>query len=270
MTFRATIMGCGSSGGVPRVGAGWGVCDPSNPKNRRRRCSLLVERIEGTDKTSLVVDTGPDIREQLLEAKVSWLDGVLYSHEHADHTHGIDDMRVLAIHQRRMIEAYADTKTEDLLRLRFGYCFETPAGSQYPPILSLRSMEAKRSFSVQGAAGGIQVCPFTMHHGDIDALGFRFGSLAYSSDVNGLPKSSIELLSGIDIWIVDALRFTPHPSHWSVGDALSWIDTIKPRRAILTNLHTDLDYERLRAELPPHVEPAFDGMVIDFEGSKEW
>ncbi|MFN8830041.1 MAG: MBL fold metallo-hydrolase [Labrys sp. (in: a-proteobacteria)] len=265
MSLVATILGCGSSGGVPRVGAGWGACDPKNPRNRRRRCSLLVERVAEAGRTTVLVDTGPDVREQLLDAEVAWIDAVLFTHEHADHTHGIDDMRVLAIHQRRLIEAHADDKTADLLIRRFGYCFETPPGSQYPPILALKRLDDGIPIHLSGRGGGLTAVPFMMHHGDTNALGFRFGNLAYSSDVNGLPPESEALLQDLDVWIVDALRYTQHPSHWSLADALAWIERIKPRRAILTNLHTDMDYDTLCRSLPAHVVPAYDGMRIAFE-----
>ena len=266
MTLIATILGCASSGGVPRVGYGWGVCDPHEPKNRRRRCSLLVERTGPGGKTTLLVDTGPDVREQLLDAHVEWVDGVLYTHEHADHTHGIDDLRVLAIYKRRLVDVYADHHTSVLLRSRFGYCFETPHGSQYPPILTLHLLEVGMPITVNGAGGPITALPFQQQHGDITALGFRFGELAYSSDVNGLPEESLAMLRGIDTWIVDALRPQPHPSHWSLPETLSFIERLKPRRAILTNMHTDLDYGSLQRSLPAGVEPGYDGLRLEFAG----
>jgi phosphoribosyl 1,2-cyclic phosphate phosphodiesterase len=262
MAFEATILGCGSSGGVPRIGYGWGACDADEPKNRRRRCSLLVRRTDASGTTTVLVDTGPDVREQLLDAEVSWIDGVLYTHEHADHTHGIDDLRVLAIFKRRLVDVHADDATADLLRLRFGYCFEMPPGSHYPPILALHRIGAGVPVTIGGAGGAITALPFRQHHGDIDALGFRFGRMAYSSDVNGLPDESLSALEDLDVWIVDALRPQPHPSHWCLDEALVWIERLKPRRAILTNMHTDLDYDTLRRSLPEHVEPAFDGMAI--------
>jgi phosphoribosyl 1,2-cyclic phosphate phosphodiesterase len=259
----ATILGCGSSGGVPRVGFGWGACDPSEPRNRRRRCSLLVENITPQGRTTLLIDTGPDLRDQLLDAEVQWIDGVLYTHEHADHVHGIDELRVLAIFKRRLVDVHAGERTASLLRERFGYCFSTPPGSQYPPILTLHTLTPGKPLGIDGAGGSIKVLPFRQNHGDIDALGFRIGGLAYSSDVSGLPDESLETLEDLDTWIVDALRVQPHPSHWSLAEALGWIERIRPRRAILTNMHTDLDYRTLRATLPPHVEPAFDGMSIE-------
>jgi len=264
MTLRVTILGCGSSAGVPRVGVGWGACDPSNPKNRRRRCSILLERTgpEGT-KTTVLVDTTPDLRDQLLGADVRRLDAVLYTHEHADHIHGIDDLRPLALVQRQRIPVYADRMTSELLQMRFGYCFDTPAGSSYPPILKMRHLQIGVTTAVPGPGGSIEALPFKMVHGDIDAMGFRFGGLAYAPDVSQMPEESVRSLEGLDVLILDALRYTPHPTHFSVSEALELIGKVKPKRAILTNLHTDLDYETLRRELPPHIEPAYDGLQIE-------
>lgn len=262
MSVTFTILGCGSSAGVPRLASGWGACDPKNPKNRRRRCSMLVERTGGEGQTRVLVDTSPDLREQLLEADVDWIDGVLITHEHADHTHGIDDLRPLVVHHRRRIDVYLDDVTASALRLKFGYCFETPPGSSYPPILNARPMQVGKPVTVEGAGGAITALPFLQDHGDISSLGMRFGDLAYSSDVKDLPDDSVEALRGLHVWIIDALRYTPHPTHFSVSDALAWIERLRPERAILTNLHSDLDYEKLRRELPAHVEPAYDGMRI--------
>lgn len=269
MTWRFTILGCGSSGGVPRIGSGWGACDPNNPKNRRRRCSLLVERLGAAGTTTVLVDTSPDIRDQLLDADVRHLDGVLFTHEHADHAHGIDDLRALAIHQRQRIDVYTDEPTSAALRQRFGYCFETPPGSSYPPILREHRIASGRPVTLDGAGGPITALPFLQNHGDIDSLGFRFGRLAYSSDVKELPPASIDALRGLSVWIVDALRHTPHPSHWSLPETLDWIGRLKPARAVITNMHVDLDYETLRRQLPSGTEPAFDGMQIELEDDSE-
>jgi len=264
MTLTATILGCGSSTGVPRVGLGWGDADPNNPKNRRRRCSLLVERRNPAGaRTCVLVDTSPDLREQLLDTNVEWLDAVLYTHEHADHTHGIDDLRPLTLKRRRRIDVYADAPTSRALNARFGYCFVTPAGSEYPPIVTEHRLEAGNAVTVHGDAGAITALPFLQVHGDISSLGFRFGNLAYSADVSAIAPESVPWLEGLDVWILDALRYRPHPSHFALADALHWIDTLKPKRAILTNMHSDLDYEKLRGELPPHVEPAHDGLTIE-------
>jgi phosphoribosyl 1,2-cyclic phosphate phosphodiesterase len=265
MTLTFTILGCGSSGGVPRVGAGWGACDPDNPKNRRRRCSLLVERHGERGVTRVLIDTTPDLRAQLLDADVDRLDAVLFTHEHADHTHGIDDLRVLAIHQRQRIPVYLDEPTSAVLRARFGYCFERPPGSSYPPILDEHRLQPGHPVTIDGAGGHMVALPFLQDHGDIPALGFRFDGLAYSADLKRIPPASVATLAGLDVWIVDALRYTPHPSHFSVDEALAAIERVRPRRAILTNMHVDLDYDALRARLPTHVEPAYDGMRIVFD-----
>jgi phosphoribosyl 1,2-cyclic phosphate phosphodiesterase len=261
MSLNFTILGCGSSMGVPRVALGWGSCDPNNPKNRRRRCSLLVERINLQGRrTRVLVDCSPDLRVQLLDANVDWLDGVLFSHEHADHTHGIDDLRPLYVHRRRRVDVYLDEPTSRAMHARFGYCFMTPPGSEYPPIAQERRLTAGHKVSIAGQGGDIEALPVLQEHGDIPSLGFRFGNVAYSADIKNLPEESLPLMAGLDVWIVDALRKAPHPSHLNLEEALYWIDRVKPKRAILTNLHTDMDYASLRAELPPHIEPAFDRM----------
>jgi phosphoribosyl 1,2-cyclic phosphate phosphodiesterase len=248
--------------GVPRPALGWGACDPTNPKNRRRRTSLLVERRGTAGVTRILVDTSPDLREQLLDAEVDWLDGVLFTHPHADHIHGIDDLRPLFVKKRRRIDAYFDEPTSRSLMSRFRYCFETPPGSEYPPIMTERHIVGGQRLTIDGEGGSIEVLPILQQHGDIPSLGFRFGGLAYCCDLSGLPDQSLAALADLDVWIVDALRYTPHPSHFSVTDALAWIERIRPKRAILTNLHSDLDYEELRRRVPPFVEPAYDGLRI--------
>ena len=265
MMLKFTILGCGSSGGVPRAALGWGECNPQNPKNRRRRTSLLVERRAASGITRILVDTSPDLREQLLDAEVDWLDAVFYTHAHADHTHGIDDLRSLVIKHRRRVDVYLDEPTGRALHARFGYCFRSPPGSEYPPIVTEHRLAAGRPVTVEGEGGTVTALPFLQEHGSIASVGFRFGALAYSCDLSGLPAESIAALKGVDVWVVDALRYRPHPSHFSVDDALGWIDRIKPARAILTNLHSDLDYDALRARVPRHVEPAYDGLTIELE-----
>ncbi|MBI4275123.1 MAG: MBL fold metallo-hydrolase [Rhizobiales bacterium] len=260
MTLTFTILGCGSSAGVPRPGLGWGACNPNNPKNRRRRCSLLVECMAGGGTTCILVDTSPDLRQQLLDAEVDALDAVLFTHEHADHTHGIDDLRPLVLHQRKRIDIYLDEATSRAMHGRFGYCFMTPPGSEYPPIVNEHRLVPGMPVTISGAGASITALPILQSHGDIPALGFRFGDVAYSSDLNGLPPESVAALSGLKLWIVDALRYRPHPSHFSLAETLDWIERIAPARAILTNLHSDLDYDELCAKLPSGIEPAFDGM----------
>ncbi len=250
---------------MPRAGQGWGACDPANPRNRRRRCSALVERV-GSGVTTVLVDTGPDLREQLIDAEVRRLDGVLMTHPHADHTNGIDDLRPLYLIARQQIDVHMDEPTSLIVRNGFSYIFQTPDGSSYPPIATDLRLTAGIPCRIDGPGGTVEAVPFDLNHGEINALGFRFGSLAYTPDVKRIPEASRPYLEGLEVWIIDALRYRPHPSHFSLDEALGEIEAMRPRRAILTNLHTDLDYETLRKRLPPHVIPAYDGMrVEDFE-----
>ncbi len=264
MSLTYTILGCGSSMGVPRVALGWGDCDPNNPKNRRRRCSLLITQTNAAGhRTRVLIDVTPDCREQLLDAEVDWLDGVLITHEHADHTHGIDDLRPLFVHKRRRVDVYLDEPTSRAMHARFSYCFTTPPGSDYPPILQEKRLTPGYAVRISGQGGDIEALPVLQNHGDIPSLGFRIGNVAYSADIKSLPDESLPLMQGLDVWIVDALRKSPNPSHLNLDEALQWIERVKPKRAILTNLHTDMDYATLKAELPPHIEPGFDGMTFD-------
>jgi phosphoribosyl 1,2-cyclic phosphate phosphodiesterase len=264
MTVRATLLGCGSSGGVPRVDGDWGACDATNPKNRRRRCSLLLEKGQGDAKTSVVIDTSPDMREQMLAAKVRRLDAVWYTHEHADHTHGIDELRAYFLSQRARIPVWADQATGDMLKSRFAYCVTQAPGSDYPPILDLQTIQPLKHIEATGAGGSITGLPFALQHGNIKALGFRVGTMAYTPDVNAIPDESLDALTGLNLWIVDALRPKPHNSHFSLAETLLWIERMKPQRAVLTNMHVDLDYAKLKAELPANVEPGYDGLMMDF------
>lgn len=268
MKLRATILGSGSSGGVPRIGGYWGACDPKEPRNRRRRCSLLIEQWDDDParKTTILVDTSPDMRDQLIDANVHWIDGVLYTHDHADQSHGIDDLRMVALNGRRRVDVWMDEATAKTLTSRFDYCFRQAPGSGYPAILQEHRIgKFGEPIRVEGAGGTIEAIPFDQDHGGIRSLGFRFGPLAYSSDLVDLPEESFALIEGVDCWIVDALRYTPHPTHAHVERSLEWIARVKPRRGVLTNLHVDLDYRQLSSELPENVEPAFDGMTIQFD-----
>ena len=263
MSMRFTILGCGSSGGVPRIGTMWGACDPANPKNRRRRCAALVERTVNDQCTRVLIDASPDLREQLLSVGADALHGVLFTHDHADHTHGIDDLRIVCYAMKQRIDIWADVDTLASLEQRFAYCFVKPPGSGYPAILNSHVIHPPDPIVIDGPAGSVEAVPIPQAHGDISTLGFRFGSFAYSPDISGVPQASVPLLQGLDVWVVDALRFTPHPTHFHVKRALEWIEILKPKRAILTHMTADLDYEALKRELPEGVEPAYDGMTIE-------
>ncbi|WP_291823993.1 MBL fold metallo-hydrolase [Bosea sp. (in: a-proteobacteria)] len=263
MSLTVTILGCGSSGGVPRPALGWGACDPTEPKNRRRRCSILVERDGPSGTTRLLVDTSPDLREQLLDAGVLHLDAVLFSHDHADHTHGIDDLRALVLHNRKRVTVHADARTQTSLTHRFRYLFETPPGSDYPAILDMRPLADGQPLTITGAGGAIEALPLAVQHGpNYEALGFRFGDVGYVPDVSLMPQAAMTALAGLDVLILDCLRETPHSSHFNLAEALEAIAELKPRRAVLTNLHADLDYNRLRNMLEPGIDVGFDGMRI--------
>lgn len=255
-----TILGCGSSGGVPRIGGLWGDCDPNNPKNTRRRCSLLVERVESDARTTVLIDTSPDMRQQLLDAGVTNIDAVVYTHGHADHMHGIDDLRPIVFSRQERMTVWADGPTQSRLLSGFGYAFTQPEGSPYPPILDLKTIDG--DVVIEGAGGKITLTPFEVDHGSMDALGFRIGGLAYLPDVINIPDPAWATLENLDIWIVDALRRTPHPTHAHLDRTLEWIARAKPKQAVLTDMHIDLDYDTLCAELPDHIRPAFDGMQM--------
>ncbi len=260
MTMTFTILGCGSSGGVPRLGGQWGACDPNNPKNRRRRCSVLVKRSGPDGTTRVLIDTTPDMRQQLLDAEIGELDAVVYTHSHADHVHGIDDLRMIVFNTKVRLQVWADGPTGNALLDRFGYAFVQPKGSAYPPILDLNTIDG--DVTIEGSGGPITLTPFEVEHGTIDSLGFRVGGLAYLPDVSDIPDDVWPVLQGLDVWIVDALRRDPHPSHAHLAKTLGWIEKITPKQAILTNLHNDLDYETLAAETPDHIHPAYDGLQI--------
>ena len=263
MSIAVTILGCGSSGGVPRVAQGWGVCDPANPLNRRRRCSILVEQSGPEGVTRVLVDTSPDLREQLIDARVMHLDAILMTHGHADHTNGIDDVRPLVLHMRRKLDIHMDERTSSVIKRAFGYIFDTPEGSQYPPLLHDRRIRAGHAVHIEGAGGVLEAMPLRLDHGEIESLGFRFGNVAYTPDVKTIFPETYHHLEGLDLWIIDALRYTRHPTHFSLEEALDMIRLFKPKRAILTNLGSEVDYAVLRSELPDNVEPAHDMMRVE-------
>lgn len=258
--MRVTILGCGTSGGVPRVGGKggkgeWGAANPADPRNRRRRCSILVQ---ARGKT-LLVDTSPDLRAQLLDARVERVDAVLWTHEHADQVHGIDDLRPYALRQGP-IESWADRRTHEIILRRFRYCFEAEDHGFYNPIYQHHEVDGPFE------AAGVPVAPFAQDHGTTASLGFRFGPIAYANDVVALSEQSFDVMAGIEVLIVDAMRFRPHPTHAHLDRALEWIERLRPERAFLTNLHVDMDYAEVDRLTPPHVQPCHDGLVIEVNG----
>jgi phosphoribosyl 1,2-cyclic phosphate phosphodiesterase len=258
-----TLLGTGSSGGVPRIGNDWGACDPDNPKNRRQRCAMLVEQTDTDGKTSVLIDTGPDMRMQLLQADVQYLDAAMLTHSHADHIFGMDDLRQLTIKHRERVNVYMDASTAKRVMPAFGYCFHQADGSSYPAICNEHRIEADTPVTITGDGGAIELLPFEVNHGDIPALGFRVGGVAYMPDVKTVERpTSLTALSDLDVLVIDALRYTSHPTHMNVEEALTFIEKVKPERAILTNMHNAIDYAELSAQLPPGVEAAYDGLQI--------
>ena len=258
-----TLLGTGSSGGVPRIGNDWGACDPSEPKNRRTRCSALCEvfRSGPTDPTRVLIDTSPDMRQQLLRKGTDRLDAVFITHDHADQTHGLDDVRAVALRARAPLDVYMDEFTGETLVDKFRYCFE--GKGDYPPILNLKPfLEEYTPRRIRGSGGAIDILPLAQEHGRIRSLGFRIGDLAYCNDVSALPDRTLDTLGSLDVLVLDALRYTPHPTHAHLERSLEWICKLQPKRAVLTNLHIDMDYNTLSRELPEGVEPGYDGMVL--------
>lgn len=256
--MRVTILGCGPSGGVPLLGCDCGVCTSGDPRDNRTRASILVEH----DGTRVLVDTAPDLRQQLLRADVLHLDAVIYTHAHADHTHGIDELRSINFLTGRPLDAWADAVTQAELRQRFDYVFGSEEsvgdGLWYQPQLVPRLIEGP--FRI----GNLDIIPFTQHHGGgrDPTLGFRFGSFAYSTDVKDMPEEAFAVLAGVEVWVVDCLRERPNWAHSHLEQTLEWIARVGPRRALLTHMNHDLGYEALAARLPEGVEPAYDGLVI--------
>jgi phosphoribosyl 1,2-cyclic phosphate phosphodiesterase len=266
-TLELTILGSGSSGGVPRADGNWGVCDPADPRNSRTRCSMMLRQPsgEGPERwTTVVVDAAPEFRMQTAAAGTKRLDALLMTHDHADQAHGIDDIRAFAQRQRARIPVHADAATQETLLRRFGYIFR--GEKSYPAIADIVAIPPHgQAWQVDGPSGAIPVVTFDQDHGEVRSVGYRFGPIAYSSDVLTLDDAAFEAMAGVELWIVDALRYTPHPTHAHVERALGWIERLKPRQAVLTNLHIDLDYEALTSRLPPGVSAAFDGMRIELQ-----
>ena len=250
--MKVTILGSGTSNGTPRIGGDWGNCDPNQPKNRRRRASIVVE----TPKTRLLVDTSPDLRDQALDTGISDFDAVLYTHDHADHCHGIDDLRQIVRLRDRPMDVFGDRKTLDSLYRRFAYAFASENPHHWP---FLSAHELGDMVKI----GDIDVVSFLQEHGNGTTLGFRFGQFAYSTDAMGMPEAAFSVLNGVDLWVVGALGTEPHPTHAHIDLTLSWIERVRPRRAVITHMSAELDYTTLLSELPDGVEPAYDGMVIE-------
>lgn len=258
-SLEFTILGCGFSGGVPRADGTWGRCDPAEPKNQRSRCSLMVRRGEGADATTVLVDTSPDLRLQAVAAGMKRLDAVILTHDHADQSHGIDDVRGFFMRQGAAVPVYMDGACRATMERRFDYAFEGVGG--YPAICEARDAPAYGApWKVDGPGGPIPILGFDQDHGEVRSIGLRFGDVAYSSDVVDFPEASHAALEGLEVWIVDALRLAPHPTHAHLDKTLAWIERFRPKRAILTNLHNEFDYNVLSARLPEGVEAAYDGL----------
>lgn len=253
--MKVTILGCGGSGGVPMIGNVWGDCDPNEPRNRRRRVSILVE--EGD--TRLLVDTSPDLREQFLDAGIDRLTAVVLTHAHADHVHGIDDLRTVNFLMQAPLPLFATPETLEEVGRRFGYALKPPSAPPtfYRPVLTPTPIVGDR-FSV----GAIEARCFEQDHGYGTTLGLRFGPVAYSTDVVRLSEHAFDTLRGVDTWIVDCLRPTPHPTHAHFDRVLEWVAKLRPRRTVLTHMGHHMDYRSVAARCPPGVEPAHDGMTL--------
>tara|TARA_A100001015_G_C15029506_1_gene732377 strand:- start:568 stop:1344 length:777 start_codon:yes stop_codon:yes gene_type:complete len=256
MTVEITILGCGSSTGVPVIGNDWGRCNPENPKNRRLRSSILVRN----KNVKILIDSGPDLRQQLLNADIKSIDAVFITHSHADHIHGIDDFRYLNVLMNKDIDLYASRKTIDEIAKKFGYVFEklnpSANGFYYKPCLN--PIEIQKSFKIKK----LQIKTFDQNHGFSISTGFRIDDVAISTDVVDLDSKAFDELNNLDLWIVDCLRYKPHKTHAHLEKTLRWIEKIKPKKSILTHMNFEVDYEEISKLLPKNCFAAFDGMRI--------
>lgn len=252
--MKVRILGSGTSSGVPRIGNDWGDCDPAEPRNRRTRSSLLVEH----DGTRVLVDTSPDMREQLLAARVGRVDAVIWTHQHADHVFGIDDLRQVYHALGRPVPGYAREDCAAALRQQFAYVFQGAGG--YPPTVALSVLPDRL------ALGDLAIRVVDQPHGSITSAGLRFDaagvSIGYATDISAMTDAMRDLYRGVDVWIVDALRRRPHPTHPDLATVLGWVDDLRPMRTVLVHMDQSMDYAGLRAELPDGVEPGYDGWEI--------
>jgi len=264
--MKLTVLGCGGSGGVPlagrQPGGYWGKADPANPKNRRSRVSVLIEtdgNADGGKPTRILIDTSPDLRQQILDNDISDIDAVLFTHAHADHCHGLDELRGLVYSRGAPIDAYMDARTHALLSQRFDYAFSSSReeNNLYPALMSDHVIAG--TFSI----GGVPVQSFEQTHGREHSIGYRIGDIAYSTDASALDDNAFAILHGVKLWVVDCLRDEPHPTHSHTEQTLEWIARVKPERAILTHMNEQLDYDELKGRCPPGVEPGYDGLVVE-------
>jgi phosphoribosyl 1,2-cyclic phosphate phosphodiesterase len=249
--MKITILGCGTSQGVPKIGGHWGVCDPNNSKNRRRRASILIE-IAGQ---ILMIDTGPDFIEQCLSADICHLDAILYTHDHADHTHGIDEIRAISQIMKKKIPVFGNKQTLNVLYNRFKYIFES--NNAYPAVAERHEIDLNE-FTIDE----VKVQPIELIHGGIINYSYRIDNFCYSTDFNEIPQASEENFYGLDLWIVDCLRYKPHPTHCHLEKILAYVEKFKPKKVLLTHMNWELDYEVLKEQLPDHIEPAYDGLIL--------
>ena len=260
---KITILGCGPSSGVPRIGGDWGKCDASEPRNRRRRASILIEQ----NTQRILVDTGPDLREQLLDANVGTVDAIIWTHAHGDHVNGIDDVRQLNRNGNCEINAYGHAQTLEIMRRGFPHVFQPISNLKIDPNTG-RKNYVKPSLIAhelqdQQVIGGINVLAFPQDHGfGVISMGLRVGDFAYSTDVKNLSEAAFAALKGVKIWIVDGFSEQIHPTHADLNQCLEWIARIAPEQAYLTHMDIGMDYQTLCDKLPAHVRPAYDGLVI--------